>query len=62
MSRARFLDVRLSSIVDIDMNQTRVAVWDNVICRHKSSPLVSTWSTRRCARGLFLVNFLIDFY
>lgn len=56
MPRDRFLDVRLPSILEVDLNQTRAAVWDNVICRHENSPLVSTWSIRRCARGLHLVN------
>lgn len=55
MSRDRYLDVRLPPIVEIDVGKIRAAVWDNVICRHENSPLVSTWSTRRSARGLHLV-------
>lgn len=49
----------MSPIVDMQMVHSREAVWDNVICCHENSPLVSTWSTRKLTKGTLLVNSLL---
>uniref|UniRef100_A0A183BPF7 WD_REPEATS_REGION domain-containing protein n=1 Tax=Globodera pallida TaxID=36090 RepID=A0A183BPF7_GLOPA len=41
--------------VDAMVSANAEAVWDNMICRHEESPLVSTWSTRRGTRGSHLL-------
>uniref|UniRef100_A0A914I9A7 Small-subunit processome Utp21 domain-containing protein n=1 Tax=Globodera rostochiensis TaxID=31243 RepID=A0A914I9A7_GLORO len=55
LSKDRFMDVLLNPIVQIELSHGREAVWDNMICRHEESPLVSTWSTRRGTRGSHLL-------
>uniref|UniRef100_A0A914Y3L1 Small-subunit processome Utp21 domain-containing protein n=1 Tax=Panagrolaimus superbus TaxID=310955 RepID=A0A914Y3L1_9BILA len=51
VSRDRFMDVPLEPIVEMDVGMAREGAWDNVICRHKNSPIVSTWSSRRQTKG-----------
>ncbi|KAH7729523.1 Utp21 specific WD40 associated domain containing protein [Aphelenchoides avenae] len=55
LSKDRFIDVRMEPIVQMDVGWAREAVWDNVICRHRNSPVVSTWSTRRQTKGEHLL-------
>lgn len=45
----------MEPIVQMDVGWARESVWDNVICRHTNSPVVSTWSTRRQTKGEHLV-------
>uniref|UniRef100_A0A914PUG6 Uncharacterized protein n=1 Tax=Panagrolaimus davidi TaxID=227884 RepID=A0A914PUG6_9BILA len=56
VSRDRFMDVPLEPIVEMDVGMAREGAWDNVICRHKNSPIVSTWSSRRQTKGEKLVS------
>lgn len=51
------MDVRMEPILEIDVGWSREAVWDNVICRHRKSPVISTWTTRRRTKGEHLVSF-----
>jgi U3 small nucleolar RNA-associated protein 21 len=55
MSRDRFIDVRMEPIVQVEVGWARESVWDNVICRHRNSPVVSTWTTRRQTKGTHLL-------
>uniref|UniRef100_A0A7E4UZN6 Utp21 domain-containing protein n=1 Tax=Panagrellus redivivus TaxID=6233 RepID=A0A7E4UZN6_PANRE len=55
LSSDRFIDVALEPVVDLDVCGAKQAAWDDVICRHKDSVLVSTWSTRRKTKGTHLL-------
>uniref|UniRef100_A0A0N4ZTB6 Utp21 domain-containing protein n=1 Tax=Parastrongyloides trichosuri TaxID=131310 RepID=A0A0N4ZTB6_PARTI len=53
----------MNPILEISGNMARENVWDNVICRHENSPLVTCWSTRKDTQGrhlLFQESFFND--
>ncbi len=47
--------VRLEPIVEVAVGWQREAVWDNVVCRHKNSIEVTTWTTRKKRQGTHVV-------
>uniref|UniRef100_A0A914ME02 Small-subunit processome Utp21 domain-containing protein n=1 Tax=Meloidogyne incognita TaxID=6306 RepID=A0A914ME02_MELIC len=55
IGKDRFIDVTLEPILQMELSFGREAVWDNAVCRHSNSPLVSTWSTRLKKRGRHLL-------
>ncbi|KAL7072309.1 hypothetical protein ACQ4LE_008436 [Meloidogyne hapla] len=55
IGKDRFIDVTLEPILQMELSFGREAVWDNAVCRHANSPLVSTWSTRLKKRGRHLL-------
>ncbi|EYC14989.1 hypothetical protein Y032_0038g3562 [Ancylostoma ceylanicum] len=43
--------IRMEPVVDIALGWSREAAWDNVLCRHKDTLLVTTWTTRKNSQG-----------
>ncbi|KAK6010127.1 WD domain, G-beta repeat protein, partial [Ostertagia ostertagi] len=43
--------IRMEPVVDMAIGWSREAAWDNVLCRHKDTLLVTTWTTRKNAQG-----------
>ncbi|VDL84078.1 unnamed protein product [Nippostrongylus brasiliensis] len=43
--------IRLEPVIDIALGWSREAAWDNVLCRHKDTLVVTTWTTRKNAQG-----------
>nr|CDJ91112.1 WD40 repeat and Small-subunit processome domain containing protein [Haemonchus contortus]CDJ91115.1 WD40 repeat and Small-subunit processome domain containing protein [Haemonchus contortus] len=43
--------IRMEPVIDMAIGWSREAAWDNVLCRHKDTLLVTTWTTRRNAQG-----------
>ncbi|VDP14367.1 unnamed protein product, partial [Soboliphyme baturini] len=41
----------LPGIICLDSNSTRESSWDNVVCCHRNSAIVTSWTTRRCRLG-----------
>uniref|UniRef100_A0A0K0DP03 Utp21 domain-containing protein n=1 Tax=Angiostrongylus cantonensis TaxID=6313 RepID=A0A0K0DP03_ANGCA len=42
---------RFDEVVDMAIGWSREASWDNVLCRHANTLVVTTWTTRRNAQG-----------
>ncbi|KAK5965407.1 WD repeat-containing protein 36 [Trichostrongylus colubriformis] len=43
--------IRMEPVIDMAIGWSREAAWDNVLCRHKDTLLVTTWTTRKNAQG-----------
>ncbi|CAJ0572794.1 unnamed protein product, partial [Mesorhabditis spiculigera] len=43
--------IKLEPIVEIAMGTTRSAQWDNVLCRHRDTLVVTTWTTSKSTQG-----------
>ncbi|CAI5447747.1 unnamed protein product [Caenorhabditis angaria] len=46
-----FENVRLENVVEMAVGWQREAAWDNVVCRHKDSLEITTWTTRNNCAG-----------
>uniref|UniRef100_A0AC35UGH9 Utp21 domain-containing protein n=1 Tax=Rhabditophanes sp. KR3021 TaxID=114890 RepID=A0AC35UGH9_9BILA len=45
----------LNPIVEISGNVAREHAWDNIVCRHEDSPLISCWSTSKDTQGKIIL-------
>ncbi|RCN48975.1 Utp21 specific WD40 associated domain protein [Ancylostoma caninum] len=43
--------IKMEPVIDIALGWSREAAWDNVLCRHKDTLLVTTWTTRKNSQG-----------
>ncbi|CAJ0595033.1 unnamed protein product [Cylicocyclus nassatus] len=43
--------IEMEPVIGMAIGWSREAAWDNVICRHKNSPFVTTWTTRKNSLG-----------
>ncbi|CAB3409631.1 unnamed protein product [Caenorhabditis bovis] len=52
-----FETVRLENAIEMAVGWQREAAWDNVVCRHKDTLEVTTWTTRKnCAGSITIVH------
>ncbi|VDM66114.1 unnamed protein product [Strongylus vulgaris] len=43
--------IKMDPVIDMAIGWSREAAWDNVLCRHKDTLLVTTWTTRKNSLG-----------
>lgn len=43
--------IKMEPVIEIAIGWSREAAWDNVLCRHKNTLQVTTWTTRKNAQG-----------
>lgn len=52
--------IKIDPVVDISIGFSREAAWDNILCRHNNSLIVSTWTSKKAKMGKHKVNPSID--